>query len=384
LWIGSRPADRSGILVSYGRPALVNPRMFLLLVPIAIIAIVCLIWSLVRIIKQTRTGAPIKIRDCLFVFCSLTVLDGFVCLFLIISAGLGHSVDSGSVAPLKCVISFIIVSVIPSTALLLAALYYNARGLPEKARKSTRKKLLVSSGICATVIICATFVLWAEAGGLPLIMYAVRNHHRDLALYLVNRGANLNVTDRFGWSPLTLAIAAKNRELTELLLARDIDVNVHGKKGAVLLWTAMNNDTDLAVRLVKRGVEVDPPGNEVTPLMWAAHKNYVEFTRILIESGANINRKTPVGTALHYAALNNAQDAAMVLLEHGANPDLPTSSGQTPLMAAAANGYLEMAQLLISYQANVNVRTYDNKTALKAAKDNSELRKLLIESGAME
>jgi ankyrin repeat protein len=358
--------------------------MFVLLFPIAIIAIVCLVWSLARIVKQAWAGAPIKIGDCLFVFCCLTILDGFVCLFLIITAGLGHSVDSGGVAPLKCLISFIIVSIIPATALLFWALRRNSRELPEKARKSTRKKLLVSSGICAIAIICAMFVLWAEAGGLPLIMYAARNHHRDLTLYLVNRGANLNVTDRFGWSPLTLAVASKNSEITELLLARDVNVNVYGKKGPVLLWAAMNNDTDLAVRLVKRGVEVDPPGDGVTPLMWAAHKDYVELTRILIESGANINRKTPVGTALHYAALNNAREAAMVLLEHGANPDLPTSSGQTPLMAAASNGYIEIAQMLISHHANVNVRTYDNKTALKAAKDNPELRKLLIESGAVE
>ena len=77
-------------------------------------------------------------------------------------------------------------------------------------------------------------------------------------------------------------------------------------------------------------------------------------------------------------------DAVKKLLENGKDPDLPTLSGDTPLMRAAQNGDEKMAGLLLLKGAQVNFQNKQGKTALMSAVqfEQIEMIKYLVAKGA--
>lgn len=87
-----------------------------------------------------------------------------------------------------------------------------------------------------------------------------------------------------------LVEAAKNGDIVkvQVLIGRGADVNTTVKYG----WT---------------------------PLLWAVVNGHTEIVKLLIESGADVNHKNELDwTALEYAKLNNHTEIVKLLKQHGA------------------------------------------------------------------
>jgi ankyrin len=116
--------------------------------------------------------------------------------------------------------------------------------------------------------------------------------------------------------------------------------------------------------------------NGYTPLHYAAGNWRGEALAWLLDNGADPNAKTTYGsTALHRAmppsGVFMAEGCAWLvkmLLDHKADPNVSDKSGETPLHVAAEKGWTEVVELLIARGANPNAKTMSGKTALDKAK----------------
>ncbi len=67
-----------------------------------------------------------------------------------------------------------------------------------------------------------------------LLRYSAEGDHERVAL-LLDKGANPNVTDEYGYTPLLLAASEGKTELARLLITRGANVNARASSG----WTAV-------------------------------------------------------------------------------------------------------------------------------------------------
>ncbi|MCH7574477.1 MAG: ankyrin repeat domain-containing protein [Candidatus Marinimicrobia bacterium] len=89
-----------------------------------------------------------------------------------------------------------------------------------------------------------------------------------------------------------------------------------------------------------------------TPLHYAADFGHVELAQLFILSGAELNQVNELGiTPLFRAAVADHVAIAEMLLSNGADIDLASNSGDSPLAAALSNGRTEMVSLLRSKRA---------------------------------
>ena len=139
-----------------------------------------------------------------------------------------------------------------------------------------------------------------------------------------------------------------------------------------------HNGADLDIR--------DRAGN--TPLHSAVDgSGYIKVVQKLIEYDVNINAVNSAGfTPLHWASYGRLKDGSIprLLLKHGADVNARDDRDSTPLHEASESGALEVALVLVEYGADVEAKNRHGRTALEVASVNrdDEFVKFLRERGA--
>lgn len=104
------------------------------------------------------------------------------------------------------------------------------------------------------------------------------------------------------------------------------DVNISNKKGWTPLHSAVRYSANISVAslLLEAGANVNATNNSGdTPLHWAARANSNEnFTRLLIEAGADVNARDKFGWSAVLTAAEGSSNPQVIaaLLDAGANP----------------------------------------------------------------
>lgn len=102
-----------------------------------------------------------------------------------------------------------------------------------------------------------------------------------------------------------------------------------------------------------------------TPLVLAAYSGYPEVAQLLLANKAGVKVKDDAGsTALHWAASFGRQEVAALLLANEAEVDARDNEGATPLHHAAEKGHLDVAALLLANHAEVNAKDNQGATPL--------------------
>jgi ankyrin repeat protein len=235
----------------------------------------------------------------------------------------------------------------------------------------------------------------------------------DLVEALISAGAKVNATNRWGVTPLALAVTNGNAPITQALLKAGEDPrHPVPATGTPLLTAARSGNPDVIKALLAAGVnpnEAEETSGQ-TALMWAAANDHPAAVKTLLAAGAEVGKLSPKNeTALFFAVRTG--DIALVdaLLAAGADVnartpvDEPKLSpvGDTMLVTAIVNGHFALADFLLNKGADPNaagtrwpplhalvrIRNYEESQypAPKTAEgdlDSLELAKRLLAHGA--
>jgi hypothetical protein len=124
-----------------------------------------------------------------------------------------------------------------------------------------------------------------------------------------------------------------------------------------------------------------------TPLHLAVEYGHKEVAELLLANNANIEAKAYGGmTPLLSAVFGGHKDLVELLLAHKADVNLNDDVRRTPLHMAAENGYTDIAALLLAHKADVNAKNRDGRTPLRIAVllKHEDLAELLRQHGGLE
>lgn len=187
---------------------------------------------------------------------------------------------------------------------------------------------------------------------------------------LIKLGADPDIPDLIGATPLIYAVANNRKDAVAALLSHDPDLNFFTNLGESPIHIAAKYDfLEIGEQIIRKGANVDlKDGYGCTPLHYSSIYDYFYFTDMLIYYNASVNTRSADGTTPLLASVwaGNAEIADL-LLQSGANPDISDNNGFTPLMAAAQNGDTIIADLLSRYDADIYAVNYYSYNALAVA-----------------
>jgi ankyrin repeat protein len=216
----------------------------------------------------------------------------------------------------------------------------------------------------------------------PLHEVCMRGY-ANLVKPLIDAGADPTAHDRFGQTPLDIALAYKNGSVVAALLHLGQTLKESQEVAEETMESAtLRGQTEIARLLLDNGLDVNKPSAKGSIyLNDAALKGQKKMVQLLLDHGASLTARNQTGgTALHDAALGGNADVVGLLLDRGLEiDDHERESGATPLMMAASMGRVEVVSLLLKRGANRQLRDKAGHTALERARDteNEEVVKLL-------
>jgi ankyrin repeat protein len=251
------------------------------------------------------------------------------------------------------------------------------KGAPPNARDAYGRPILMiaaSMGNTAVlqILLSRGASIQARESNVPeqTALHAASEAGRPAAVkFLLRHGAIVNVTDKWGVTPLMLAAEGGQENVVDILLENGAAVNVTDDEGntALLLASAA-------------GRGFDPPRTNRLPA-------YIAIIQRLLAKKADVHAHNKDGpTALMLGAAWANATLVKLLLDKGADINARDSSGQTALIYAAGRGRLDTVKLLVSRGADPNVQDTNGLTALRQAKIQNypEVVSFLEKAGAKE
>ncbi len=303
-----------------------------------------------------------------------------------------------------------------------------AKMIVEEIKKDEPNLNLVSD-----LIVLGANVDWRDEhnGKRTALHWAAERGKVDVARILIDAKANLDVQDRWDWTPLNYAAEFGRVEIVRMLIGAKANLNVQDWQG----WTplhraARNGRVEVAQMLIGAKANLDVQDNwDWTPLHWAVMNGKVEIVKILIDVGARKDIRDSEGRTPYELAKTEElkkllepnltesfephdpyelmmippnKKAEMIVKEInkdepnlnlvsdlivlGANLDWQDEDkyGYAPLHYAIDCGEVEIARMLIDAGADVDVQDEDGSTALHLAAMFGEIEivQMLIDVGA--
>ncbi|KAJ2991183.1 hypothetical protein NUW58_g2611 [Xylaria curta] len=211
-------------------------------------------------------------------------------------------------------------------------------------------KALITHGVSTNV-----------SGGqtLPLLS-AVQSKRLELASFLLDHGADPNMTTEKFKLPLLAAVENEDIPMVELLVKNGAKIEMVNKTNTILKTalscaSAIPNQA-LLTRLLRMRADVNHiPVGSPSPLFAAVRKKQVKNVMILLERGADVNAVVP--EPFDSAPVNAAYDDPAllgILIENGADINHLSVNG-TVLFQASRFGHEATVEFLLEYGKNLQL-----------------------------
>ena len=195
--------------------------------------------------------------------------------------------------------------------------------------------------------------------GISAIAYAIEKYNPDIAMLLLDDGADMN--EKLPFNNLTPFHFACERgatiKLVDKMIEMGVDVNsvVDNNTTALHLLAAKNGNHKVFSALLQAGANVNARNNkQMTPLHFACERGHLELINLLIQNKADVNAQDDQRcTPLHLAVIYDRYEAAELLLKNGANPNLPNNNNELPinLVKSKSANDKKMFDLLLKYNS---------------------------------
>ena len=234
---------------------------------------------------------------------------------------------------------------------------------------------------------CNDWIMYSGDESWTPLHGAIHNDHPDIALFLLERGANPDIRSDRDQTPLYIASSRGHADVVRSLIDRRVDLNAASCEGRAPLHAAIqNNHRDIVLLLLEHGADLETRDwGDWTALHMASHCGRADIVGLLISHGADLNAECESlylhGTPLHVASRSGRPEIARMLLEHGANPNALDHKGGTALHVTSE---ITVVELLFEYGVNVDVRDKEGFTPLHWAAKCIKLQVLgaLLDHGA--
>lgn len=197
---------------------------------------------------------------------------------------------------------------------------------------------------------------------IPSLSKAVETNNKELIAFLIDSvKQNPDTKDMSAKNyPIASAILTGNLELAKMLLAAGANLNIQNDKGLTPLMLVMGSleaaQQDQAkesirgiVRFVlQNGAKIDATDNKgQTAIFYAVGQQDIPTIDLLLTAGADINHKNNAGeTAIFMPAKDGNIELVKTLLQKGAFAKVRNKQGTTPAMYAVQSGYMDIYDVL--------------------------------------
>ena len=205
-----------------------------------------------------------------------------------------------------------------------------------------------------------------------VIFAAIHEGHGGVVQMLLDRGARLDVRDRYDCPPLHVAAHAGHKAMVSVLLEAGTDVNEKGAYGELALhWVAAKGHLEVAKELVRAGSHVN-----------------IKTTKQRIDMDVMMQEKADV-VKLHLKLLELKEKQRQATLRGSSlqivvPPRLAFAAGDSPLHSAVQWGHEEIVKFLLANHAEVDVKNQLGQSPLHYASAfrHQRITNILIDAGA--
>jgi ankyrin repeat protein len=201
------------------------------------------------------------------------------------------------------------------------------------------------------------------------IHYAIMYNNYKILELLISKDININIKDGNGNTPLMNAIKTKNNNIIKYLLSNEnININVTNNIGETALHIASNFEQEHTVELLLQNkdinINIQDLENKYTPLMYAVSLNNFNITNFLLShESINLLLQDVTGsTAYHHAIQEDATEDIIKLLD--AKIDIKLDENKEKIYNLTnINGYTTL-HLLLEKNIQIPLKKYIENTNL--------------------
>ncbi len=207
---------------------------------------------------------------------------------------------------------------------------------------------------------------------------AIKNKHKEVALFLIEKGIKIDEKSYFRGTILHYAALLGYKDVIEKLLEKGFNINAKDlNKNTAIVGPAEKGNDDMARFLIDKGISIkilkykkrkkgEPYNSGYTLLHAACMGNMDWLVKKIMKQKINLNRLGYIGmesdqlAPLHLVAIQGYTEIAKILLKKRANVNLKANTMQginwTALHFAAKNNHIDMVKLLLKYKANKRIK----------------------------
>lgn len=240
----------------------------------------------------------------------------------------------------------------------------------------------------------------ADNDGSTALQNAAENACTENVKILLAAGADIDIKDIFGYTPLLLALGDSIRyryrasdyyDTALLLIEHGADINAKDQAGRSVMNNAIRfGNKDLVKLLVQKGASLE--GCDSNTVLPAVNRKDCEFLEMISELGLSLN-KSSVSEGTHFASplehalsLEDSADIVQCLLDLGVDPGEVNQNNQNALMQAALIEDVKPLKVILAKAKDIDINLADDRgnTALHNAVREGRIEnvKVLLEAGA--
>ncbi|KAB0802170.1 hypothetical protein PPYR_04356 [Photinus pyralis] len=197
--------------------------------------------------------------------------------------------------------------------------------------------------------------------GETALTIAATNGCHNICTALINRGANISVTNRKEMTPLLLSVKEGHWAIAEKLIQNHASIEQCDSIGRTpLMLAASECHVGLIELLLDKGATLEKQDKEgLTAIGWSCLRGKLQAVQSLLDRNANLNHCDKTGrTPLDLAAFQGNPSIVQTLLERGALIEHVDINGMRPLDRAIGCRNIQVVQCFLKKGAKLGPATW--------------------------